>query len=350
MNEALSISGVWFPTVRARSGTDVFTERLARGLRRRGVRAEITWLPLRAEYFPLAVRIPDPPFWASVAHVTSWIHPRFFPALLPVVSTVHFCVHDPLYEPHKGFLQKLYHRWWIREVERKNLSRSSVITAVSTYTSRQTEKTFPIRPIQMVHNGIPLDGPFQLRRRERPHQPFRLLYVGNWSKRKGADLLAPLLEHLGGDFELWFTADRANRHLAYRLPENCRCVGRLWKDEELARIYRDADALVFPSRLEGYGFVAAEAMACGLPVIAVHASSLPEVVEHGKTGILCRRHDVLELASACEALRGDIPRWRMMREESRKRVERLFSEETMIEKYIGLYASAIRSSSPSRPG
>lgn len=39
---------VWFPAVRAATGTDVFTERLAAGLTERGIRAEITWLPLRA--------------------------------------------------------------------------------------------------------------------------------------------------------------------------------------------------------------------------------------------------------------------------------------------------------------
>src|SRR5690606_12752098 len=38
---------VWFPTVRAGTGSDVFTERLVQGLAERGVRAEITWLPLR---------------------------------------------------------------------------------------------------------------------------------------------------------------------------------------------------------------------------------------------------------------------------------------------------------------
>lgn len=46
---------VWFPAVRSYSGADVFTERLCAGLNARGIRAEISWLPLRAEYAPWSV-------------------------------------------------------------------------------------------------------------------------------------------------------------------------------------------------------------------------------------------------------------------------------------------------------
>lgn len=40
---------IWFPTVRTGTGTDVFTERLVKGLNEQGIKAEITWLPLRAD-------------------------------------------------------------------------------------------------------------------------------------------------------------------------------------------------------------------------------------------------------------------------------------------------------------
>lgn len=52
---------IWFPTVKTNTGTDVFTERLADGLNKQGIRAEITWLPLRAEYAPWTVPVPPPP-------------------------------------------------------------------------------------------------------------------------------------------------------------------------------------------------------------------------------------------------------------------------------------------------
>src|SRR5690606_24967550 len=87
---------VWLPAVRVGTGTDVFTQRLCRGLRARNVRAEITWLPRHTEYLPWAVRLPEPPAWANIVHVNTWLHRRFIPKHLSVVATMHHSVHDPV--------------------------------------------------------------------------------------------------------------------------------------------------------------------------------------------------------------------------------------------------------------
>ena len=341
MTEVPSIGGVWFPAVRAHSGTDVFTLRLARALQARGIRTEITWLPLRAEYFPWSVRIPDPPAWADVAHVNTWLNIRFLPSTLPMISTIHSFVYCQTLASHTGWLKRLYHSGWTRRQEESNLKKAALITATSQYVQRQMQSFFGLRAIVVIHHGIRLEGPFHWKPRPVPHDPFRLLYVGNWSELKGVDLLPPLLRLLGKRFVLHYTADRNDRHRNYPLPENCVCLGRLMDDAKLAAAYQEADALILPSRLEGFGLVALEAMACGLPVIAVRTTSLPEVVEHGRSGILCARHDVSELAAACQSLRQDLLRWRAMQEASRRRVEELFSEDTMIENYLRVYQAAI---------
>jgi phosphatidylinositol alpha-1,6-mannosyltransferase len=63
------------------------------------------------------------------------------------------------------------------------------------------------------------------------------------------------------------------------------------RQAELHRLYRAANCLVFPNRRlsgdpEGFGLVAVEAAAHGLPVVASRVDSLPEVVSHGESGLL----------------------------------------------------------------
>lgn len=326
---------VWFPAVRAGSGADVFTVRLCAALNARGIRADITWLPLRAEYAPWSVPVPQPPVWATLAHVNSWLHPRFLPRDLPIVSTLHSCVHDPALLPYKRPAQALYHAAWIRRVEAANLRRAQRIVAVSHYTARAAQAAFGLQDVQVIHNGIDTTR-FVPAARQAPHRPFRLLYVGNWIARKGVDLLAPVLQTLGPDFELLYTADRNGAHTRYALPPNARCMGRLDTDG-LVAAYQQADALLFPSRLEGLPLTVIEAMACGLPVIVANASSLPEVVEAGVTGLLCAVDDVAAFAAAARRLASDTARWRAMREAARQRAQQHFSQERQAERWIALY-------------
>ncbi len=75
--------------------------------------------------------------------------------------------------------------------------------------------------------------------------------------------------------------------------------------EDPAPFYRALDALVMPSLAEGFGLVAAEAGACGVPVIATTASSLPEVVLDGRTGVLVAPGDAAALAGAVRDMLSD---------------------------------------------
>ena len=82
---------------------------------------------------------------------------------------------------------------------------------------------------------------------------------------------------------------------AYRVEAYIRFIG--WVDEEdKPELYTLAEALVFPSLYEGFGLPVLEAMACGTPVIAANAASLPELV--GDAGLLVAPRDVEGLAEA----------------------------------------------------
>ncbi len=326
---------VWFPAIRCGSGADVFTERLCHALNAQGIRAEITWLPHRAEYAPWTVPVPAPPDWANVVHINSWLPQRFLPPKLPVIVTVHSCVHDSALRPYKSRLQALYHQHWIYAIEAANIQRARAVVAVSHYTAAQVRAHFGTHDITVIHNGIDCQT-FTPTTRTTPHRPFRLLYVGNWSVRKGVDLLAPIMERLGGDFMLHYTADRNSGHERFRLPANSVCLGRL-KGGDLVRAYQEADALLFPSRLEGLPLVPLEAMACGLPVIATKGTSIEEVVAHGKTGILCPRNDIHAFADAARCMAIDRQLHLEYGREARRDVMARFQDSMMVDAYVRAY-------------
>src|SRR5262249_508853 len=60
-------------------------------------------------------------------------------------------------------------------------------------------------------------------------------------------------------------------------------------------VYNAIDALLFPSWYEGFGWPPLEAMACGVPVVASNAGSIPEIVGNG--GYLCAPDDVDSLTA-----------------------------------------------------
>jgi glycosyltransferase involved in cell wall biosynthesis len=74
-------------------------------------------------------------------------------------------------------------------------------------------------------------------------------------------------------------------------------------DTDLVHLYSRAYALVQPSLMEGFGLPAVEAMACGVPVVASRAGSLPEVV--GDAGLLFDPTDVGSITWAIEAIVSD---------------------------------------------
>lgn len=300
MNKPL---GVWFPTVRTNTGTDVFTERLVEGLNKKGIRAEITWLPLRAEYAPWTVSIPQPPKWATIAHVNTWLHSRFLPKNIPIIATLHHSIHDPKLRPYKGWLRAIYHRFWIAPNERRIMYQAAQVTAVSQYVAEISKKTLCDIPIQVIYNGVDTElfCPSNQVRQVNVNEPFRLLFIGNWIARKGVDLIAPIMRELGNDFELHYTGGKAAAKDKMSMPNNMYDLGRL-NQQEVIIAMQNADALLFPSRSEGFGLVAVEAIACGLPVIAMKGTCLDEIITHENEGYLCDAEKILSFVNAIKNL------------------------------------------------
>jgi glycosyltransferase involved in cell wall biosynthesis len=328
--------GVWFPTPRTGTGSDVFTETLVEGLHARGVRAQITWLPLRAEYAPWSVPLPDTPRWANVAHVNTWLHPRFLPADLPVVATLHHAIHQPSLDARKGLLRAFYHRYWIRTMERATMTRADAVVAVSRYAAESARKNIVDRPMLVVPNGVDTAQFHPAARKVQ--STFRLLYVGGWKKLKGVHMLPAIMSELGDGFELFYTGGRAVAASEKAgFPDNMHDLGRLAGRDAVVDAMRSADALLFPSLSEGFGLVAAEAMACGLPVIASGGSSLDEVVDDGETGFLCPPGDIRAFAEAARRLARNREWLDAMADHARQKASTCFSLQAVVSAYLEIY-------------
>lgn len=290
---------VWLPTIRAGTGADVFVRRLCDGLNARGIRAGITWLPHRAEYLPWTVPVPQPPDWANIAHVNSWLPKRFWPHNLPAVATVHHLVHDPAYRPFRSSAQAAYHELVIRPRELRAIREADAVTTVSDYVRRTVVAFSGREDIAMIHNWIDTAAfsPAEAGD-ERKVGPFRLFMAGSHTRRKGIDLLPAFVDALGPGFEVRY----AGAPVDPRAPmDDVVELGRISEDA-LIREYRECDAVVSLSRYEGFGYTALEAMACGKPFLGFRTSALPEVVGD-EGGVLVAVDDVQALADAAKGLR-----------------------------------------------
>lgn len=337
---------VWFPAVRANTGADVFTQRLANGLAKRGIRTAITWLPLRAEYAPWTVSVLRPPEWATIVHVNTWLPSRFIPKDLPVVATIHHAMHHPAVRLYKGPVRATYHRCWIAPNERRVLRRADRIVAVSRFVAEIARQTLLDAPMQVIYNGVDTDKFRPGGRQRKPQEPFRLLYVGSWKKLKGVDLLAPIMQELGNGFELRYTGGSSVERDKAHMPANMHDVGRLHGEDAVVAAMQDVDALLFPSRSEGLPLSAIEAMATGLPIIAARGSSLVEVVEDGTTGLLCNSDDIAAFAMAARHAASDTGTYEQLRSQARTLACSKFSVDAMIENYMKCYIACITNVRP----
>ncbi|HVF33101.1 MAG TPA: glycosyltransferase family 4 protein [Acidimicrobiales bacterium] len=117
------------------------------------------------------------------------------------------------------------------------------------------------------------------------------------------------------------------------LNEDIQYLGEV-PHERKVELLAGAAALLFPIRWnEPFGMVMIEALACGTPVLAFPEGAVPEVVEDGRTGFLCR--DVAELSDAITR----IPE--LDRAACRAAVEGPFSADRMVREHLELYATLV---------
>ena len=99
-------------------------------------------------------------------------------------------------------------------------------------------------------------------------------------------------------------------------------------DEDLARLYGEAQVAIVPSLYEGFSLPAIEAMSCAVPVVATTGGALPEVVgTGGEAGLLVEPNDPDALVAAIRTLLDDAPLRARLGAAGRERVMRRFTWE-----------------------
>lgn len=108
--------------------------------------------------------------------------------------------------------------------------------------------------------------------------------------------------------------------------------------KDVPAVMRTLDAMVLPSLFgEGMPMVVLEALACGVPVIATRVEGTPEVIRHGREGLLARPQDADSLSQAIQVFISDRSAWCQMSRHAVQRHRQGFSDFTMAERTAKVY-------------
>ncbi len=221
-------------------------------------------------------------------------------------------------------------RTWQRAVD--------LYVAPSTFTAGKIAKAgIPLERIAVKPNCLSLDpGPGR-------HEGGFLLFAGRLEAVKGVPALLQAWERVGRRDGLVVAGDGP---LAPQVRDAerrglLRCTGQV-AHQELLSLLGDARAVVVPSLApESFGRVVIEAFARGTPAIVTRVGALPELVHHGRTGLVLEAGDVEGLAGALASALDEPERWETYGQEARTEFLKRFGPEAGYRQLIEVYERAL---------
>lgn len=227
----------------------------------------------------------------------------------PLLVTVHDVLHLARPEHVDGVHRRLYARLMVAGMVRN----ADAILCDSAFTAGELRRLTRVDPgkLSVVHPGMDDDW-FEPVAGDSPEPRPYLLYIGNVKPHKNLSRLVGAFASLAGEIdedlvivgkrEGFITGDPRVGEEAARLGDRVRFTGPV-SDELLRRYLAHASALVFPSLYEGFGYPPLEAMACGCPVVASWAGSIPEVC--GDAAVYVEPEDEASIAAGIRRVLSD---------------------------------------------
>ncbi|MCL4846167.1 MAG: glycogen synthase [Acidobacteria bacterium] len=313
----------------------------------------------------------------DIVHCHTW-YTHFAGCLVKQLQGVPLVLTTHSLEPHRPWkveqLGTAYHAsTW---VERTAYQTADGVVAVSEAMKHDVQSLYGVPPerIRVIHNGIDLD---QYRPTPDlavlaslgidPEVPY-VLFVGRITRQKGIIHLVNAIRYFHAGTQVVLCAGAPDTpEIAAEMGEaveRAKAQSRnpvLWIAEMLPReqvitLYTHAAIFVCPSIYEPFGIINLEAMACETPVVASAVGGIPEVVEHGETGLLVApevisadevqpRHPEQfsrDLGAAVNILLDDPSLRLQMARRARERVEQQFSWTSIANATLDFYADRVR--------
>ncbi len=239
---------------------------------------------------------------------------------------------------------------------RRVLERATFLVANSAYTAERAREFLPachrMRVVLLGIEPVVRVGPFDRERLARAGEGYALIVgrTAGQDRYKGHDELLEVWPEVrrrlpaarlvvagsGSDLE------RLRAKAATLGLGDAVCFTGQVDPATLGELYRRAAVFAMPSGLEGFGLVYPEAMAVGLPCIALAGTAPAEIVIDGETGRLVPPGDPAALAAALVELLGDPARASALGEAGRRRYEREFTARAFERRFLPVIDELVR--------